>query len=187
MKSLLIAGLVVLVLAVAGMWIGVLSLHAQASTPVIYPPGPQVLTIGMVGLALGQTARLNALNLPGFQEIHTVPCNITLSLVDDQGATLKTATMNIDSGKALHLDLARDEVNGDSSRLQIRGVILQVVPSPEPLGTPEVPIPVSLGCSVAPTLEIFDSASGITTAVLESARGVPTILPLMGGAFAPRQ
>ena len=181
MKSLLLAGVVVSVLAVTGMWMG--HVHAQTSTPVLYPFGPQVLTLGMVGLAPGQIARLNALNLPGCcsladrpTQILSVPCNMTLSFMDDQGATLKTATMNIDSGKAVHLDLAHDDVTRDSSRLQIRGVILQVVTPPGPPVTPGVPFP--FGCSVAPTLEIFDSATGITTAVLESAKGVPTILPL---------
>ena len=192
MKSLLIAGVVVLAVAVAGMWMG--RVHAQTSTPVLYPFGPQVLTLGMVGVAPGQIARLNALNLLGCcslanrpTQILSMPCNMTLSFVDDQGATLKSASMNIDSGKARHLDLARDEVNADSSRLQIRGVILQVVTPPGPFETPGMPIPGLLGCSVAPTLEIFDSATGITTAVLESARGVPTILPLMGGATPLRQ
>jgi len=183
MKSLLLAGVVVSVLAVTGMWMG--HVHAQTSTPVLYPFGPQVLTLGMVGLAPGQIARLNALNLPGCcaladrpTQILSVPCNMTLSFMDDQGATLKTATMNIDSGKAVHLDLAHDDVTRDSSRLQIRGVILPVVTPPAPPVTPGVPIPFPFGCSVAPTLEIFDSATGITTTVLESAKGVPTILPL---------
>ena len=124
MKSLLLAGVVVSVLAVTGMWMG--HVHAQTSTPVFYPFGPQVLTLGMVGLAPGQIARLNALNLPGCcpladrpTQILSVPCNMTLSFMDDQGATLKTATMNIDSGKAVHLDLAHDGVTRDSSRLQI--------------------------------------------------------------------
>ena len=195
MKSLLIAGVVVSVLAVAGMWMGVRRVQAQTSTPVLYPVGPQVLTLGMVGLAPGQTARLNALNLPGCcalaerpTQILSVPCNMTLSFMDDQAATLKTATMTIDSGKAVHLDMARDEVNGDSpsSRVQIRGVILQVVTPPRPPVTP-APIPWPFGCSVAPTLEIFDSATGKTSTVLASASGVPTILPLMGGAPAARQ
>jgi hypothetical protein len=187
MKSLLIAGVVVLAVAVAGMWMG--RVHAQTSTPVLYPFGPQVLTLGMVGVAPGQIARPNALNLLGCcslanrpTQIPSVPCNMTLSFMDDQGATLKTATTNIDSGKAVHLDLAHDDVTRDSSRLQIRGVILHVITPPGPPVTPGVPIP--FGCSVAPTLEIFDSATGITTAVIESAKGVPAIL-LLGAPTQP--
>src|SRR5271169_4474556 len=156
MKSLLIAGVVVSVLAVAGMWMGVHRVQAQTSTPVLYPVGPQVLTLGMVGLAPGQTARLYALNLPGCcalaarpTQAVTVPCNMTLSFMDDQGATLETATMTIDSGKAVHLDLAHDTVTSDSTRLQIRGVILQVVTPPGPPLTPGAPIPFPFGCSVA--------------------------------------
>ena len=189
MKSLLIAGVVVSVLAVTGMWMGVRRLQAQTSVPGIYPFFPQVLTLGMVGLAPGQTARLYALNLPGCcalarpTQIQPVPCNMTLSFMDDQGATLKTAAMNIDSGKAVHLDLAHDDVTHDSSRLQIRGVVLQTVTVPPPITTPG--LPVAFGCSVAPTLEIFDSATGVTTVVLESAKGLPTILPLGGIAPTP--
>ncbi len=41
MKSLLIAGVVVSALAVTGMWMG--HVHAQTSTPVLYPFDPQVL------------------------------------------------------------------------------------------------------------------------------------------------
>jgi hypothetical protein len=191
MKSLLIAGVIISVLAVDGMWMGVRRVEAQTSTPVLYPFGPQVLTLGMVGLAPGQTARLYALNLPGCcapaerpTQVLSVPCNMTLSFMDDQGATLETATMTIDSGKAVHLDLVHDTVTSNSTRLQIRGVILQVVTPSGPPVTP-FPIPFPFGCSVAPTLEIFDSATGITTVVLESAKGLPTILPLMGGATAP--
>ncbi len=79
MKSLLVAGVVVSAVAVAGMWMG--RVHAQTSTPVLYPFGPQVLTLGMVGLAPGQIARLNALNLLGCcsladrpTQILSVPC-----------------------------------------------------------------------------------------------------------------
>ena len=180
MKSLLLAGVVVSAVAVVGMWMG--QVHAQTSSPVLYRFGPQVLSLGMVGLAPGQIARLNALSLPGCcsigdrpTQIVSVPCNMTLSFMDDQGATLKTATMTIDSGKAVHLDLAHDDVTRDSSRLQIRGVVLPVVTPP---GPPVTPGAFPFGCSVAPTLEIFDSTTGITTTVLESAKGVPTILPL---------
>ena len=49
MKSLVIAGVVVSVLAVAGMWMGVRRVRAQTGPPVPYPFGPQVLTLGMVG------------------------------------------------------------------------------------------------------------------------------------------
>ena len=61
MKSLLLAGVVVSAVAVVGMWMG----HVHAQTSVLYHFGPQVLSLGMVGLAPGQIARLNALNLPG--------------------------------------------------------------------------------------------------------------------------
>ena len=190
MRSLLFAVVMVLVLAVAGTWTGVDRVQAQSGgMPGIYPFFPQTLTLGMVGLAPGHTARLYALNQaaptpPGVLDFHTTPCNLTLSFLDDQGTTLKTAALTADSNKAVHLDLAHDEVTSDSSRLQIRGVVVQAAPTPGPVGT-AVPIPIPFGCSAAPTLEIFNDATGATTVVLESARGVPAILPLMGGVTTP--
>jgi hypothetical protein len=187
MKSTVITGTVVLVLAVVGTWICVRRVQAQTGAPAIYPVTPQILTLGMVGLAPGQTARLYALNLPGFSAAESVkppsaPCNTTLSFLDDQGAPLGTATAVINPGAAIHLDLAHDSVVHDSTRLQIRGVVQSATP-PQPIPIPQ--FPVAFGCFVAPTLEIFDSVTGITTVVLEAPKAAPVLLPLMGGATAP--
>jgi len=181
MKSLVIAAVIISVLAVAGTWIGVRRAQAQTSISVLYPVVPQVTTLGMVGLAPGQTARLYALNLQGIpaQRVLNLPqCNMTLSFVDDQGATLKTAAMNVGPGTAGHLDLAHDDVTSDSTRLQIHGVVQQTGGLTIPAATPARPT--VLGCEAVPTLEIFDTATGITTAVLESAKAVGTLVPVVG-------
>jgi hypothetical protein len=90
MKSLLAAAVALSVFAGAGTWMLVRHAQAQTHNPVIYPVSPQVQTLGMVGLGPGQTARLYALNLPGLPapgspQIHSLPCNVTLSFMDNQG------------------------------------------------------------------------------------------------------
>jgi hypothetical protein len=180
MKSRLIVVAIISLLAVAGIRMGVRRAQAQTATPIPYPFVLQPLTLGMVGLAPGQTARLYALNLQGIPaaRVNLPPCNVTLSFIDDQGATLKTAAMNIDPGKAVHLDLAHDDVTRDSTRLQIRGVVQQTAtPTPPPFATGALPL--VLGCQATPTLEIFDNTTGATAAVLESAKGGLTIVPVV--------
>jgi len=180
MKSHLIVVAIISLLAVVGTWMGVRRAQAQTATPIPYPLVLQPLTLGMVGLAPGQTARLYALNLQGIPaaRVNLPPCNVTLSFIDDQGATLKTAAMNIDPGKATHLDLAHDDVTRDSTRLQIRGVVQQTASAtPLPVGTGALPL--VLGCQATPTLEIFDNTTGATAAVLESAKGGFTLVPVL--------
>jgi hypothetical protein len=86
--------------------------------------------------------------------------------------------MSVNLGAAAHLDLAYGSVADGSGRWQIRGV---VQPTPPDGAGVLPPVPATLGCYVAPTLEIFENATGATTVILETAKSVPTILPLMGG------
>jgi len=177
--SALAAAFCVVAISFGGLHLGAQSTPAPIPTPVppFFPQFPQYLTFGMVGIAPGETARLNALELPGFSNAAQPPCNVTLSFVDDQGNTLKTASMNALQGQAAHLDLAQGEINSATGRVQIRGTV-QTTFSGGPL------IPVGFGCSVMPTLEIFDDATGVTTTVLESARSVPTVIPLAASTGA---
>ena len=130
-----------------------------------------IQTTGMVGLASGQTARLNLLN-PGIQApAMGIICTAQVSFVDSDGASLKSDTLAVIPGKSASLDLSGDsELNlamGD--RRQIRALItIPAIPASSPnAGAPS--------CTVIPTLEIFDSATGRTVVTLSRTSTVPSL------------
>ncbi len=90
-----------------------ISAPAQISLPLPIPSSfNQTQTFGMIGVALNQTARLNALNSSSAATIAslTAPpaCKVTLQIFDDQN--LKLAELDIADlapGTAQHLDFAR--------------------------------------------------------------------------------
>jgi len=155
---------------------GICSVTVRAQSPGDIPtvaPQEQVSSFGTIGVASGQTIRLNAAN-PGAQEPGLAACKVRLQLVDDTGQLLKEmAIENLAAGRAASLDLARPAAApgiATPQRIQMRGVVRNSIPAgPLPLG-PE--IPVRLGCTVIPTVEIFDNDTGKTTIVLSSAQTV---------------
>jgi hypothetical protein len=150
-------------------------LGAQStSSPAIL--APQLMTFGMVGLAANQTARLNALALPmGGPIIAGGSCQVTIEFFNEQGTSLKTSTQPVNGGAAVHLDLQRGDLDADTDRREIRGTVRSSFVLP-----PGVAVPVFAGCTLVPTLEVFDQENGRTMAVLESTRSLPLIVPLAG-------
>jgi hypothetical protein len=134
----------------------------------------QFLTFGMVGLGMGQTARLNAFALPlGGPVIAGGSCQVTFDFYDAAGKVLKTGTLPATQGGAVSLDLARTEiVNATTDRPEIRGAIRAAFSSPSATA-----VPVNAFCSILPTMEIFDS-SGQTIVALEQTRALPLVTPL---------
>ena len=142
---------------------------------VISPPpsGPaqtvvqQTLTTGMLGFTANQTARLNVLNITALPSAAGTPvtpsCTVELQFFDDKGNMLKQTTVSVlASGTATSLDLPRASVTSatTSARAQIRGVVIV-----NPTTTPGTTTPVAISyCSVATTLEIYDS-TGSTVAI----------------------
>jgi hypothetical protein len=136
-------------------------------------------TTGMIGLAEGQTARLNVLN-PGISPNVVPPpagiyCSAVLEFLDGGGKVLKSTTVNVSPGQAAtpfdlfsvaDLNLALD------ARTEIRAVITP--PSVIPVVSTSMPMqPAS--CTLIGTLEIFDSLSGRTQAVLGGMHDVPAV------------
>ena len=161
-------------LAVISAVFSALRLHAQATPLVPVLVAPQFVTFGMVGLAYNQTARLNALGLPmGGPIIAGASCQVTLGFVDAQGVVLKTSTLPVSGGASVHLDLQRGDIDANVDRKEIRGTVRTSITGPSASTTPWF-----AGCSVIPTLEVFDQQNGQTTAVLESTRSLPVVLPL---------
>ena len=142
----------------------------ERSAQVVFTPSTPTFSFGMIGLGTGASARLNVVNLvrtaPGIL-IPQVPCKVELDLYDGQGKLIKQKTVaNLGYGQADFLDLARSEVAISGPHVEISAVVI--------VGSSQ-----SFFCSVSPTLEVFDSVTGTTTAILTNANPSPGLL------FAP--
>ncbi len=155
---------------------------AQRSTPVIAAQFTPTFSFGMIGLGTAATAQLNVVNLvrtppPILIAIAQLPCKVELDLYDGQGKLVKQKTItNLGYGQADFLDLARSEVATTGTHVEISAVVK--------VGSNQ-----SFFCSVSPTLEVFDSVTGTTTAILTNANTLPTVFfsppPLNGEPGQP--
>ena len=139
--------------------------------------GRAVTLFGMIGLARGQTARLNVVNLrsrsvpaaeptadnvdpasePNAQLVTPVPCSVRLRFLDQRGNTIARSVESIMPGDAAFLDLPFHEAiprGFDGRRLEIRAIV-RVLRRPED----------TRPCATISTLEIFDSESGRTNVI----------------------
>ena len=69
----------------------------------------QGVGFAMIGIASGQSARVNAVNLAP-QDSANTSCSVTLQFLDVQGQPLKQSTINLLPGKAVSLDLRHDSL-----------------------------------------------------------------------------
>lgn len=124
---------------------------------------PLTRITGIVGIGPSQTARLNVLN-PGIgAPFLGVRCTGTLTFLDDQGQALKTDTMTIDPGKSASIELRTEAFNG---RVELYALI-----STPPIGqAPNVGY-----CTLVPTIEVIDNATGNTVAMLTESRIRPPV------------
>ncbi|MDE3166411.1 MAG: hypothetical protein KGN36_11450 [Acidobacteriota bacterium] len=152
----------------------VLALGAFAQQTPTIPMTANVQSTGMVGIGDGQTARLNLLN-PGVPApAMGVICAASAAFVDALGGTVKSAMLSVPPGQSGALEIRSDTelklMPGD--RREIRGTV--AVPGIVPLaGTTAMPV---FACSLIATLEVYDTASGRTQAVLERTFLVPGVL-----------
>ena len=149
------------------------------------------MTTGIVGVASTQTARLNVLNLhPVIPGVAAIACPATLEFYDDTGALLKQLVVtNISPANAVSLvfkPAVPSTVVG--ARAQIRAVVLTpstLIANPGSGSGPVSPplMPVSLGCSVMPSLEIIDDATGVTHTFTTDLRAMPfySVFPMTAG------
>jgi len=147
-------------------------MHGQEA-PIAASPD---FTFGMVGLAPGQTARLNVVNVGSTGPLQ-IPCRLVLAFLDDDGNAMKQSFVQVDRGKAAVLVLTLDEAHERhghepiNDRIQIRGI------GYNPLLAESPAIPVPLSCNLIPTLEIFSNNRGTTSVILtDSVR--PNFMPL---------
>ncbi len=145
--------------AVAFAAIGVGVAHLKAFNPQPDPP-----RFGMVGIAEGQTARLNLVNLipPGPPDVTPDPCRAKLQFLDGDGNVVASRLVRLEAGHAAFLDFAPTFVPvntvGDVAapvRAEIRANVELGV-----AGLPPGP------CRA--TLEIFDNTTARTTVFVAS-------------------
>jgi hypothetical protein len=154
-----IAGLFVTTLAFVGVILSA-PLGAQAL------PEPHMVT-GMVGLALGQTARLNVVNIGGRTAPHG-SCRVEMRLVNGDGDEVAMGGSSVPPGQAIFLDFVHVDTTR-SGRLQLRGVV-QFMGDVNGRGCPSDPSNNYLG-----TLEVF-SPDGSTDVILPAVqRFVPAV------------
>ena len=123
----------------------------------------QQWTSGVVGVAAGQTARLNVMYPSVPAPLLQVTCSATLAIADDQGTILKSKDFSLLSGgKSVSLDLEGDLPG--VMRTQVHG--LTTTPG---------------GCHLVATLEIFDNATQKTVVVVGSELTWPLARLFPGG------
>lgn len=148
-----------------------IGLYGQTTTP---PPVQVTRTTGIVGIAEGQTAQLNALN-PGVAPPAAtgVICSGLLTFLGDDGTVLKTKTVDVAPGTGQHLvlDSILDLALPVNTRMEIRATIT-IPPVPPPSGSTTPPVtPV---CKLIGTLEIFNTLDGHTLVTLATVHLVPS-------------
>jgi hypothetical protein len=124
----------------------------------------------MIGVAIGQTARINALNAGSASSTQDSSCSVTMQFLDNQGQLLKQMVVSLQPGKGTSLDLSRDQLPGDDPRAEIRAVLLfgysgGANPGPEVLQ--------QYDCNIVPSVEVFDNNTGRTSFILTDAKPLP--------------
>jgi len=135
-------------------------------------PTQVTVTSGIVGIAEGQTAQLNALNPgvapPAMGEI----CSGLLTFLDNSGKVLKSKTVSVAPGtsQSLVIDSVIDLALAGDERREIRTTIT-IPPVPPPSGSTTAVTPV---CKLIGTLEIFNTIDGRTQVTLGTVHLLPS-------------
>ena len=147
--------------------------HLRAQFAPLLPATPPYVTFGMVGIIDGQSARLNALLLPtGGPLVAGGSCQVTFTFLNDQGATIASATMPATQNQAVHFDFP-PLPTAATTRTEIRGTV-QVAFTVTSGST----VAAGPSCAVVPTMEIFNPTTGQTELVLENPHSLPEAIPL---------
>ena len=144
--------------------------------PTVVPYTP-TFSFGMIGLGTGSTARLNVVNLVRIAPpvaVALIACKVELDLYDGQGKLIKQKNItNLGFGQADFLDLLRSEVAATGAHVEITGVVK--------VGSGQ-----AFFCNVSATLEVFDSVTGVTSAILTGTNAVsPFVLSPLTGTPQP--
>jgi hypothetical protein len=173
-------------LPLAGLLLSGAPLLAQiVSIPTFAP----AVTTGAVGLAALQTAQLNVVSLTTAATATPalIICQVQLEFWDTQGKLVKSLLIpSLAPGATASLQITLADVTTTSPiRTEVRGVVRRTTPAPVAGGT-TTPTPIAepiafypASCAVATTLEIFDTATGVTRALTSDVHALEqfTILP----------
>jgi hypothetical protein len=167
----------VFALAAAALFVPALS--AQTNIPATV-----TRTTGLVGLAEGQTAQLNALNpYDGGSS-----CTGVIAFIADDGIVLKSKSVTVASGTGMHLtlDSVADLALAAGARRDIRGTITIAAAAPtstagSPATTTTTP-PVMAACRLIGTLEIYNTDNGHSQVTLatDHRQDTPQLTPASG-------
>jgi hypothetical protein len=149
----------------------IMALPVVAAAQVAPLPSPIANTItlsfGVIGLASGESVRINVLNIvrtPPPLGIPLIPCRTELSFYDADGKLLKQKVVDsLGFGRADFLDLDRAEITATG-----RAAVAASVK----VGSNQ-----SFFCSIAPTIEVFDDATGRASTVLTNPLPQSVIVP----------
>jgi len=165
------------VLAAAALALAPLPLQSQTPREQLTSPSvvatSSTVTFGMTGIAAGQTARVNALNLAsGGPIVAGGSCQVTATFLDEGGKTLATQTLPAAQGQSVHFDLPRSQADAGADPVEIRATVSAVF-SVSATATAS-----AAACSIVPTMEIFTQSTGVTITHLETTHALSAILPL---------
>jgi hypothetical protein len=120
----------------------------------------------VVGIAAGQTAKLNVLYPSIPAPFLQAMCHVTVSIVDEQGGVLKTQDFQMVGGRSVSISLNAD-TDLPAHAAQIHALTL--TPAASPAGG---------YCQVLPSLDIVDNVTGKTLVHLETTVTYPIPLAL---------
>lgn len=133
-------------------------------------PSQLGLGFAMIGIASGESARVNALNMGTGLQGQNSSCSVTLQFLDAQGQLLKQSAITLQPGKAGSLDLSSDELPGTDSRTEVRAVLRFGYSGG---ANPPPAILQQFDCNIVPSLEVYDNDTGRTSFVLTEAKPLP--------------
>ena len=129
------------------------------------------VSLGMIGIAAGQTARAKALNLGNDESPATSSCSVTIQFLDSESQHIKKKVVTLRAGKAAWLDLKSSELpSSNDLRTEIRAVLLFGYSG----GASPLPaILQKYDCNIVAGLEIYDSSTGKSSLILTDAKPIP--------------
>jgi hypothetical protein len=159
------------VLALAAFPVRAQRLPPQATTTAVLT---SVVSFGMAGIASGETARVNTLNLAaGGPLIAGGSCQVTVTFLDEGGKTLATAMSAVGQGQSAHFDLPRTTAEPGADPVEIRATVSAAFSVSATASTAS-----ASSCAIVPTMEIFDQATGRTAVHLETTHALAAVVPL---------
>jgi len=147
--------------------LGAIALSAQTI------PQETVHTTAMIGIATGQTARLNLLNPGVLPPALGVICTAEVTYYDHAGNVKKSAPVAVSPGTSQSVDLRSDDLAlAPASRTEIRATIAMpgILPPASSSSTAN-----SGACKLIATLEVFDSITGRTQALTGKVEAVGSV------------